>query len=336
MLWSASEEARSTSASKPTVYVYPLPPSLTGESLYDNITENDHDFHFKGELELTRRLRAMPQADPSTATMLLVPFMLVQAFTKLRKGFRSPGHAQLMKWDSDVIAYMRSVGPWWDTRRADHAVFAQRCAGPPSDRLRKASIAVHTWPTLWESNATLLCFEPATLTHMGRGILLPYGVGHGANNLRCPAGAEASTAAAQVPPPSQPRPSLLMFAGSVATNPARRAWVNAMQRQGEPTCKLVLFTAQARKHFSASDIEAALRTASFTLQLRGHVGPRKAIFDSIRCGALPLIASDRSPLPFADEIDYSKFGVRVGESANASKVLKELVHKFDAACPQGQ
>ena len=84
---------------------------------------------------------------------------------------------------------------------------------------------------------------------------------------------------------------------SVATNPARRAWVNAMQRQGEPTCKLVLFTAQARKHFSASDIEAALRTASFTLQLRGHVGPRKAIFDSIRCGALPLIASDRSPLP---------------------------------------
>ena len=44
---------------------------------------------------------------------------------------------------------------------------------------------------------------------------------------------------------------------------------------------------------------------------------------------MPLIASDRSPLPFADEIDYSKFGVRVGEAANASKVLKELVHKFD-------
>ena len=50
----------------PSVYVYPLPPELTGEYLYDNITAGDHDFHFKGELELTQRFRSMPQADPAT------------------------------------------------------------------------------------------------------------------------------------------------------------------------------------------------------------------------------------------------------------------------------
>ena len=30
------------------------------------------------------------------------------------------------------------------------------------------------------------------------------------------------------------------------------------------------------------------------MHLKGHVGPRKAIMDSIRCGSLPLIASDRT------------------------------------------
>ena len=88
-----------------SVFVYPLPSRLTGEYLYDNVTADDHDFHFRGELELTQRLREMPQADPATADMLLVPFMLVQAFTKLRKGLRSPGHAQLMRWDGAVVAW---------------------------------------------------------------------------------------------------------------------------------------------------------------------------------------------------------------------------------------
>lgn len=40
----------------------------------------------------------------------------------------------------------------WDTRRHRHAVFAQRCAGPPYERngLRSRSLAVRTWPSLWD------------------------------------------------------------------------------------------------------------------------------------------------------------------------------------------
>lgn len=354
----------------PSVFVYPFPRDLTGEALYDNITSGDHDYHFKGELELLQRFRAMPQAHPSEATLLLVPFMLVQAFTKLRKGLHSPGHAQLLQWDERVIAAMRAFGPYWDTRRRSHAVFAQRCAGPPSDRLRKASMAVHTWPSLWESNATLLCFEPATLTHMGKGILLPYGVGHGDHNQRCASGengrggeatgsarfpAAAATAASArllagglgaVPasqgggmferlatPPhrrsqQRQRPAFLMFAGSTATNAARLRWVAAMRSIGEPSCKLLLFDKASRKRFSASALEASLQTTSFSLQLKGHVGPRKAIFDSVRCGSLLLVASERSPMPFADTIDYSSFGVQVKENANATAVLHALQQQY--------
>ena len=51
----------------PTVYVYDLPPALTGAYLYDNLTAGDHDNHFRAELELTERFRAMPQARPETA-----------------------------------------------------------------------------------------------------------------------------------------------------------------------------------------------------------------------------------------------------------------------------
>ena len=205
-----------------SVYVYPLSAELTGTALYDNITANDHDYHFMAEKELLERFRAMPQANPAEADMLVVPFMLTQAFTKLRKGFRSPGHAQLMAWNDRVIAAMRSFGPWWDMRQQNHAVFSQRCRGPPFDRLRKASIGVNTWPGLWDSNATMLCFEPATWTSIGRGILIPYGVGHGANGLRCPAGASHPAP----PMPEARREAELMFAGSVATNAARQNWVD--------------------------------------------------------------------------------------------------------------
>ena len=347
----------------PSVFVYPFPRELTGEYLYDNITSGDHDYHFRGELELLERFRAYPQAHPSRATLLLVPFMIVQAFTKLRKGLHSPGHAQLLKWNDAVIAAMRRHGPWWDTRRANHAVFAQRCAGPPSDRLRKASIAVGMWPSLWESNATLLCFEPATLTHMGRGILIPYGVGHGDNDARCPgdddaaalleasagghyAGAMLAGGLGAAPGSgsgafdriarfgrhsSLPRRAFLTFAGSTATNTARRAWVGAMRGLGEPLCRLLLFDKANRKRFSARSLEASLQETSFTLQLKGHVGPRKAMFDSIRCGALLLVASDRSPMPFADSIDYSQFGVQVKEGANATAVVAALRRQYDEA-----
>ena len=68
----------------------------------------------------------------------------------------------------------------------------------------------------------------------------------------------------------------------------------------------------------------ALRDSSFSLHLRGHVGPRKAIMDSIRCGSLPVIASDRTPFAFSDGIDYGAFVLRVPERANASRLLTAL------------
>lgn len=310
----------------PSVYVYPLPPTLTGEYLYDNLTAGDHDYHFRGELELLQRFREMPQASPDVADMLVVPFMLTQAFTKLRKGRSSPGHARLLQWNDDVVAAMRRLGPYWDTRRHRHAVFAQRCQGPPFERngLRARSLAVHTWPSLWDANVTMLCFEPATYTHMGRGIFIPYGVGHGARDHLCPAGTEREPAPLTPPDPSAARDARLMFAGSVATNPARKPWVDAMRKFGEPLCRLVLFDKTNRKHFNPSDLEHALRGASFSVHLKGHVGPRKAILDSIRCGSLPLIASDRTPLPFSDEIHYGAFALRVAERANATRVVAAL------------
>ena len=97
-----------------------------------------------------------------------------------------------------------------------------------------------------------------------------------------------------------------------------------MTSVGEPKCILVLFNPSSRKHFNPSDLEATLRASSFSVQLKGHVGPRKAIFDSIRCGALPVIASDRTPLPFSDGIDYGAFALRVPERANVTRVLARL------------
>ena len=125
---------------------------------------------------------------------------------------------------------------------------------------------------------------------------------------------------------SSPRPSLLLFAGSIATNPARRGWIQAMQN--EPTCQTILFSSSSRKKFSSADIEDALLKATFCLQMRGHVGPRKSIFDAMRCLSMPLMASDRSPLPLPREVEYAAFGLRVPENANVSAVLGAL-RRFD-------
>ena len=82
------------------------------------------------------------------------------------------------------------------------------------------------------------------------------------------------------------------------------------------------------------------------------MGPRKAIFDAIRCGSLPVLVGERTPLPFAattasspakpkpkggrfardveqatslaTSIDYSEFAIRVPESPNASHVIEHL------------
>ena len=61
-----------------------------------------------------------------------------------------------------------------------------------------------------------------------------------------------------------------MFAGSVATNPARKPWVEAMRLVGEPTCKLVLFDKSSRKRFNPSELEMALRGSSFSVHLKGN------------------------------------------------------------------
>ena len=62
-------------------------------------------------------------------------------------------------------------------------------------------------------------------------------------------------------------------------------------------------------------------SSRFSLGVSGHVGPRKAMFDSIRCGALLLFASDHTPLPFSDEIDYDAFALRVPEGANVNATV---------------
>ena len=64
----------------------------------------------------------------STADVFFIPAMMTQAFSVWR-GDRRSGAQVLQAWNSQVISFMRSVGPWWDTRRHRHAVFSQRC-GP--------------------------------------------------------------------------------------------------------------------------------------------------------------------------------------------------------------
>ena len=45
--------------------------------------------------------------------MLVVPWLAVQAFTRLRKGgLKAPGHVKLLAWNDRVIAAMRRHGPW--------------------------------------------------------------------------------------------------------------------------------------------------------------------------------------------------------------------------------
>ena len=70
----------------PTVFVYNFSAALTGESLYDDLTENDHDYHFRGEFELLQQLRARATASPALADVLVVPAMLTQA----RRTARAP------------------------------------------------------------------------------------------------------------------------------------------------------------------------------------------------------------------------------------------------------
>ena len=54
-------------SARPTVFVYPFDAQLTGEWLYQNLTAGDHDYHFRGELELLQRFREHPQASPPPA-----------------------------------------------------------------------------------------------------------------------------------------------------------------------------------------------------------------------------------------------------------------------------
>ena len=100
--------------------------------------------------------------------------MMTQGFNVHR---RSPkGRENLQEWNRQLISYLKSVGPWWDKRQGSHALFAMRCAGP-HNRLKSAAVKYGGWPQIWDSQATTLCFEPATQTRVGKGVLVPYGVG---------------------------------------------------------------------------------------------------------------------------------------------------------------
>ena len=90
------------------------------------------------------------------------------------------------------------------------------------------------------------------------------------------------------------RTSWLFFAGTEHLFPPknRHHWVESMKRIGPPDCRLNLLNRSKRKVFNLTAMELGYSQSRFSLNVPGHVGPRKAVFDSMKCGALPLFASD--------------------------------------------
>ena len=88
------------------------------------------------------------------------------------------------------------------------------------------------------------------------------------------------------------------------------------------TCRAHAAQAQyKRKHTQRSTPSA--RAGPLPTRCTTH-NLREAFFDAIRCGALPLLASMHTPLPFADEIDYAAFSIRVPEEARVATVVSLL------------
>ena len=275
--------------------------------------------------------------------------MMTQGFNVHRRS--SKGRENLQEWNRQLISYLKSVGPWWDKRQGSHALFAMRCAGP-HDRLKSAAVKYGGWPQIWDSQATTLCFEPATLTRVGKGVLVPYGVGGPCHQrvrrpsarrlllasppqAGAPAHARSHPLKPHVPPsfrcpvevpPIPTRAALLSFSGSQKLwgVPNRAYWVDEMQKLGPPSCQLELLSKASRKHFNLTEMELTYTRTRFSLGVPGHVGPRKANFDAMKCGALLLFASDHTPFPFPHDINFSKFSLRVNERANVSRTLDFL------------
>jgi len=67
-------------------------------------------------------------------------------------------------------------------------------------------------------------------------------------------------------------------------------------------------------NFSAT--QRSYASTEFALHVPGHTGTRKGLFDGVLCGALPLLASDFTPLPFPSVVAYNEFALR--EMANVS------------------
>ena len=62
------DSERQSIPDRPSVYVYTLPSNLSGTWLYQNLTGNDHDFHFAGEYVFWQRLlHNYPQASPDVS-----------------------------------------------------------------------------------------------------------------------------------------------------------------------------------------------------------------------------------------------------------------------------
>jgi len=73
-------------------------------------------------------------------------------------------------------------------------------------------------------------------------------------------------------------------------------------------------------NFSAT--QRSYASTEFALHVPGHTGTRKGLFDGVLCGALPLLASDFTPLPFPSVVAYNEFALR--EMANVSRVVTKL------------
>jgi len=219
---------------------------------------------------------------PAQAELFFVPVMLVLGFFE-----RRTQREAMERWSSQVEAAMRAVGPFWDTRRSAHVMWSLRCAAATSD-YRTQWVHSRGWPPLWDSGATLLCSEHASAAERGAGVLMPYPVGR----AKC----EGPGA----------RPTRLFFAGSGHLG-NRGRWLQTMRAtagcavldKGARSTKRVM-----RAPTNMSAIRDGLARAAFALHPRGDTSARKALYDALHCGTLPLFANDRAALPFTRQVEW--------------------------------
>ena len=99
--------------------------------------------------------------------------------------------------------------------------------------------------------------------------------------------------------------------------------------------------AVAPSHFSGAPLKAGIkadvlesyRKAKFCMVPMGDVYSSKRLYSTIMALCLPIIASDRLPLPFASEVPWADFTLRISEEAllcDAAAAIGAAIKKVDA------